>query len=106
MHGRRTEFLLKQQKHLAFNIASYALLTHMMAEQCDLEPGEFIWTGGDCHLYLNHVDQARLQLAREPLPLPRLAIRRRPPTIFDYAYEDFEILDYQFHPAIKAPIAV
>ena len=78
----------------------------MMAEQCDLEPGEFIWTGGDCHLYLNHVEQARLQLTREPLPLPRLAIRRRPPTIFDYVYEDFEILDYQCHPAIKAPIAV
>jgi len=89
-----------------FNIASYALLTHMMAQQCDLAVGEFIWTGGDCHLYVNHFEQARLQLAREPLPLPRLEIKRRPDTIFDYRFEDFEITGYQPHPAIKAPIAV
>jgi thymidylate synthase len=78
----------------------------MMAQQCDLVPGEFIWTGGDCHLYVNHLEQARLQLAREPLPLPRLELRRRPPTIFDYQYDDFEFIGYQSHPAIKAPIAV
>jgi len=89
-----------------FNVASYALLTHMMAQQCDLELGEFVWTGGDCHLYLNHLEQAELQLQREPLPLPALRIRRRPASIFDYQYEDFEIVNYQFHPAIKAPVAV
>jgi len=89
-----------------FNIASYALLTHMMAQQCDLGVGDFIWTGGDCHLYVNHLEQADLQLAREPYPLPRLAIRRKPATIFDYEYGDFEIVDYECHPAIKAPIAV
>ena len=89
-----------------FNIASYALLTHMMAQQCDLVPGEFIWSGGDCHLYLNHLPMADLQLARTPYPLPTLQLRRRPPTIFDYQYEDFAILNYQHHPAIKAPIAV
>jgi thymidylate synthase len=79
---------------------------HMLAQQCDLEPGEFVWTGGDCHLYLNHLKQADEQLAREPFALPRLAIKRRPATIFDYQYEDFEIMDYQHHPAIKAPVAV
>jgi thymidylate synthase len=89
-----------------FNIASYALLVHMLAQQCDLTPGELVWTGGDCHLYLNHLDQARQQLQRAPLPLPQLHIKRRPPTLFDYQYEDFEIVNYQFHPAIKAPVAV
>jgi len=89
-----------------FNVASYALLTHMVAQQCDLGVGEFVWTGGDCHLYLNHLEQAELQLSREPLPLPRLSFRRRPASIFDYQYEDFEIVNYQHHPAIKAPVAV
>jgi thymidylate synthase len=89
-----------------FNIASYALLTHMIAQQCDLSPGEFIWTGGDCHLYLNHLEQARLQLSREPFPLPTLHLRRRPPTLFDYQFDDFQFTGYQYHPAIKAPVAV
>jgi thymidylate synthase len=89
-----------------FNIASYALLTHMFAQQCDLDVGEFIWTGGDCHVYSNHLDQANEQLSRDPLPLPRLVIRRRPPSIFEYEYEDFEIVGYEYHPAIRAPIAV
>ena len=89
-----------------FNIASYALLTHMVAQQCDLQVGDFIWTGGDCHLYLNHLDQAREQLSRSPLPLPRLDILRRPPSLFDYRYEDFAVVGYQAHPAIKAPVAV
>ncbi|HVF63124.1 MAG TPA: thymidylate synthase [Casimicrobiaceae bacterium] len=89
-----------------FNIASYALLTHIVAQQCDLDVGDFVWTGGDCHLYLNHLDQVDAQLAREPHPLPRLVIRRKPPTIFDYRYDDFEIVDYRSHGALRAPIAV
>ena len=89
-----------------FNIASYALLTHMVAQQCDLQVGEFVWTGGDCHLYLNHLEQADLQLTRAPYALPQLKLRRKPPSLFDYEYEDFEISNYQFHAAIKAPIAV
>jgi thymidylate synthase len=89
-----------------FNIASYALLIHLMAQQTDLRPGELIWTGGDCHLYTNHMVQADLQLMREPLPLPRLVIKRRPETLFDYRFEDFELLDYYAHGSIKAPIAV
>lgn len=89
-----------------FNISSYALLTYMVAQQCDLQPGDFIWTGGDCHLYLNHLEQARAQLAREPFPLPRLTLLRRPDSIFDYRFEDFEIAGYQSHPHIKAPVAV
>ncbi|MBL0743779.1 thymidylate synthase [Chryseolinea lacunae] len=89
-----------------FNIASYALLTHMFAQQCDLAPGEFIWTGGDTHLYSNHLEQAQLQLSREPYALPQLNIKRKPESIFDYRFEDFEIVNYQSHPSIKAPIAV
>ena len=89
-----------------FNIASYALLTYMFAQQCDLQPGEFVWTGGDVHLYKNHLEQARLQLTRDPHPLPELHIKRKPASIFDYRFEDFEIKNYQAHPSIKAPIAV
>jgi thymidylate synthase len=89
-----------------FNIASYALLLTMMAQQTGLRPGELVWTGGDCHLYLNHMAQADLQLTREPLPLPTLAIKRKPPSLFDYEFEDFELLDYYAHGSIKAPIAV
>jgi len=89
-----------------FNIASYALLTHMIAQQTGLIPGDFIWTGGDCHLYSNHLEQVETQLSREPLPLPKLIIHRRPEDIFSYRYDDFEFADYAFHPAIKAPVAV
>ena len=89
-----------------FNIASYALLTHMIAQQADLSVGDFIWTGGDCHLYSNHLEQANEQLDREPLALPRLAIKRRPASIFDYQFDDFEILNYESHPHIRAAIAV
>jgi len=89
-----------------FNIASYALLTHMLAQQADLDVGDFVWTGGDCHLYSNHLQQADEQLSRELLPLPQLAIKRRPDSIFDYRYEDFEILNYESHPHIKAAVAV
>lgn len=89
-----------------FNIASYALLTCMMAQQTKLEPGELIWTGGDCHLYLNHLEQADEQLTREPLPLPQLVIRRRPASIFEYRLEDFELIGYRAHSHIRAQVAV
>lgn len=89
-----------------FNIASYALLTHLIAQQTQLEVGEFIWTGGDCHLYLNHLEQAETQLQRSPLPLPQLVIKRKPESLYDYQFEDFEFMNYQSHPTIKAPIAV
>jgi thymidylate synthase len=91
---------------LPFNIASYAFLIHMIAQQCDLRPGDLVWTGGDVHLYQNHLEQARLQLGREPLPLPTLVIQRRPQSIFDYGYDDFDIQGYQSHPHIAARVAV
>jgi thymidylate synthase len=91
---------------LPFNIASYALLVHMVAQQCNYEVGDFVWTGGDVHIYSNHIDQVNLQLTREPFPAPSLNLRRKPNSIFDYQFEDFEIVNYQSHPGIKAPIAV
>ena len=89
-----------------FNIASYAVLTHMVAQQAGLEVGDFIWTGGDCHLYNNHLAQVELQLAREPFPLPKLQFRRKPASLFDYEFDDFEVIGYQSHPHIKAPVAI
>jgi thymidylate synthase len=89
-----------------FNIASYSLLVHMLAQQCDLEVGDFVWTGGDVHIYSNHLEQVDLQLTREPLPLPKLVIKRKPESLFDYKFEDFEIEGYEHHPHIKAPVAV
>lgn len=91
---------------LPFNIASYALLVHMLAQQCDLQVGDFIWTGGDIHLYSNHLQQADLQLTRVLRPLPQLLIKRRPASLFDYHFEDFELVGYDPHPAIKAPVAI
>jgi len=89
-----------------FNIASYSLLTHMLAQQCDLDVGDFVWTGGDCHVYDNHREQVETQLRRTPYPYPSLRLRRRPASIFDYVFEDFEVIGYQHHPAIRAPVAV
>jgi thymidylate synthase len=89
-----------------FNIASYALLTHMVAQQCDLDVGDFVWTGGDCHIYSNHHEQVELQLSRVPFAYPQLTIKRRPASIFDYEFEDFEFQNYEHHAAIKAPVAV
>jgi thymidylate synthase len=102
LYQRSADFFLG----VPFNIASYALLTHMIAQQSDLEAGELVWTGGDCHLYLNHLAQADEQLSRTPLPLPQLKIKRRPSDLFSYDYEDFEFVNYQHHPAIKAPVAI
>jgi len=102
IYQRSADFFLG----VPFNIASYALLTHMVAQQCDLVPGELVWTGGDCHLYLNHLEQAEAQLARTPYPPPRLALTRRPASLFEYRYEDFEFTGYRHHPALPAKVAV
>ncbi|MFL6751064.1 MAG: thymidylate synthase [Sphingomicrobium sp.] len=102
LYQRSADFFLG----VPFNIASYALLTHMMAQQAGLEVGDFIWTGGDCHLYANHLEQVELQLAREERSLPKLAIRRKPDSLFYYRFDDFEVVGYDPHPGIKAPVAV
>jgi thymidylate synthase len=89
-----------------FNLTSYSLLIHLVAQQCELEAGEFVWTGGDCHIYTNHIEQVKLQLTRNPYPLPQVVFRRKPDSIFDYQFEDFDIVNYQSHPRIAAPVAV
>ncbi|SFD65874.1 thymidylate synthase [Massilia yuzhufengensis] len=101
-----TDSAFKHNVTKPFNIASYAILTHMMAQQAGLEVGEFIWTGGDCHLYSNHLEQVDLQLSRTPKELPRLIIKRKPDSLFDYRFEDFEVAGYDPEPGIKAPVAV
>jgi len=102
LYQRSADFFLG----VPFNIASYALLTHMVAEQTGLEVGDFVWTGGDVHLYNNHFEQAKLQLSRDTLELPQLKIARKPSSLFDYNYEDFEIVGYDSHAGIKAPVAI
>ncbi len=102
LYQRSADFFLG----VPFNIASYALLTHMVAQQADLEVGDFVWTGGDVHLYHNHFEQAKLQLSRKTLSLPQLHIKRKPMSLFDYQYDDFEIVGYESHAGIKAPVAV
>lgn len=89
-----------------FNIASYSLLTHMIAQECNLDAGDFVWTGGDCHIYLNHLEQVKLQLTRKPYPLPQLLIKRKPASLFDYTFDDFEVVNYEAHPHIKGAVAV
>jgi thymidylate synthase len=102
LYQRSADFFLG----VPFNIASYALLTHIVAQQAGLEVGDFVWTGGDVHLYSNHLEQTKLQLSREPLALPTLKIKRNPGSLFDYTFDDFEIIDYQSHAGIKAPVAI
>ena len=102
LYARSQDFFLGTP----FNIASYALLVHMVAQQVNMVPGDFVWSGGDVHLYSNHLEQAKLQLTREPLPLPKLVIKRKPESIFDYKFDDFEIQDYVSHDPIKAPVAI
>jgi thymidylate synthase len=102
LYQRSTDCPLGQ----VFNIAQYSVLTHMVAQQCELEPGEFIWSGGDCHIYLNQFDGVRQQLSREPRPLPRLLLKRKPASVFEYRFEDFELVGYDPHPAIKFPVSV
>lgn len=102
LYQRSTDMIIGS----VYNYVSYSILTHMVAQQCDLEVGDFIWTSGDCHIYLNHLEQVELQVTREPYPLPKLVIKRKPNSIFDYKFEDFEIKDYKSHPHIAAPIAV